>query len=164
MPFGVALGQRCLVMILAVDGADADPFQCPPQATGQRSLQSIVAGTANLSSREVIRIMLETCGALQLDRSRGDRPRSEAADLEALGLLFDEMLTQASSPGSPGLRHIVDRALGRESQNRYATLRDLVRDLERENRANIFKTLLPIMLWGMTLLLIGRLLGYMAGM
>jgi hypothetical protein len=173
-----------------VDGNDAAAGAI--ESAGERSLQSILED-GNLPPYDAVRVTLQICEFLQSARTRGDqhgrlstdnvfldregrarigdcgriaRSNSEAAEIEALGLLLNRMLTQASSireawnsRTSTRLRQIVHRALGCDSPNGYGTLREFVRDLEREERVHFLKALMiPISLLG-ALLVVGSLLG-----
>ena len=116
----------------------------------------------NLSTEH---ILVGSDGAIEIVNRGARQPSNDQGEVLAMGGLLFEMLTgkhpsngitqgEVSSLAPSRLRQIIDRALGRDPKNPYATAKDLVRDIKREERAQFCKAILiPIVLFGVILLL-----------
>jgi serine/threonine protein kinase len=111
-------------------------------------------------------VMVDRDGKITMaNDNREERSRWETTDVQALGGLFYGMLTgkppgrlaageESAASLSPRLRTILERSLSRDPRNRYATVEDFFRDVEREERVQFYQTLLiPLVLVGLLTLL-----------
>lgn len=127
-------------------------------------LQSGTSGHCRDLSMESV--MVDRDGKITMaNDNREERSRWETTDVQALGGLFYGMLTgkppgrlaageESAASLSPRLRTILERSLSRDPRNRYATVEDFFRDVEREERVQFYQTLLiPLVLVGLLTLL-----------
>lgn len=110
-------------------------------------------------------ILVDSDGSIEIVNRGTEQLSNHEDEVPALGGLLFEMLTgkppsdgtaqgEVSSLAPSRLRQIIDRSLGRDPKNPYATAKDLVRNVKREERAQFCKAILiPIVLFGFTLLL-----------
>jgi serine/threonine protein kinase len=155
---------------------------CGIAPPGELSLEMLLLENGYLPDREALRVTLKICDALRLTHAQGNShgdisaeniffnrdgrvrignsggtspSHSESADLPSLGFLLHALIGTPQIP----TRRIISRTRP-DAKDGYHTLRDFVRDLNRETRLRVLRAASPIILLGLALLSIARLLEY----